>query len=74
MSLLAATWLGATETTSRAAGPVGLLVVVLLGVSLVLLIRNMDRRLKRLPRDFPEDGHGRPRGGTGPADPDAPQG
>ena len=69
MSLLAA-----SDAASSAAGPVGLLVVVLLGVSLVLLIRNMDRRLKRLPRDFPEDGHGRPRRGDGPDDQDAPQG
>ena len=73
MSLLAATLLAASDTPSSAAGPVGLLVVVLLGVSLVLLIRNMDRRLKRLPRDFPEDGHGLPRSGAGPDDPDAPQ-
>ena len=43
-----------------AAGPVGLVLVVLLGISLVLLIRNMDRRLKRLPRDFPADGRGLP--------------
>ena len=68
MSLLAA-----TETASSAAGPVGLLVVVLLGLSLVLLIRNMDRRLRRLPREFPEDGSGRPRPGAAPRDPDAPQ-
>ena len=39
-----------------------------------LLIRNMDRRIKRLPREFPADGHGRPRRGTAPDDPGAPQG
>lgn len=48
---------------SRAAGPLGLLVVVLLGVATVLLIRNMDKRVKNLPKEFPpppdED---RPRG------------
>lgn len=48
MSLLAASDVG-----SRAAGPVGLVLVLLLGVALVLLIRNMDRRLRRLPREFP---------------------
>ena len=38
---------------NRAAGPIGLLVLLLLGVATVLLIRNMDKRLKRLPREFP---------------------
>lgn len=65
--------LAASETVSSAAGPVGLLLVVLIGVALVLLIRNMDRRLKRLPRDFPEDGHGVRRAEPG-EDPDARQG
>jgi len=41
---------------SRAAGPIGLLVVVLIGVATVLLIRNMDKRVKRLPKEFPEPG------------------
>ncbi len=39
---------------SRAAGPIGLLVVVLLGIATVLLIRNMDKRVKRLPPEFPD--------------------
>ena len=34
------------------AGPLGLLVVLLIGVSLVLLIRNMNSRLRRLPPTF----------------------
>jgi F0F1-type ATP synthase assembly protein I len=38
------------------AGPLGLLVVLLIGVALVLLIRNMNGRLKRLPRSFDEPG------------------
>jgi hypothetical protein len=40
------------------AGPLGLLVVLLLIVVTVLLIRNMNSRLRRLPRSFedpPED-------------------
>jgi len=41
---------------SRAAGPLGLLIVILLGVATVLLIRNMDKRVKRLPKEFPEPG------------------
>ena len=36
------------------AGPLGLLIVVLMGVATVLLIRNMNSRLKRLPRSFEE--------------------
>ena len=37
---------------SGTAGPLGLLVVLLIGVALVLLIRNMNGRLRRLPRSF----------------------
>lgn len=38
---------------SQNAGPIGLVVVVLLGVATALLIRNMDKRVKRLPKEFP---------------------
>ena len=34
------------------AGPLGLLVVLLLGVATVFLIRNMTARIKRLPESF----------------------
>ena len=34
------------------AGPIGLVLVLLIAVATVLLIRNMDRRMKRLPREF----------------------
>ena len=34
------------------AGPLGLLVVLLMVIATVLLIRNMNSRLKRLPREF----------------------
>jgi hypothetical protein len=37
------------------AGPLGLLIVVLLGVATVFLIRNMNARLRRLPRSFPPE-------------------
>jgi hypothetical protein len=36
------------------AGPLGLLIVLLLAISTVLLIRNMNKRLKRLPTSFEE--------------------
>ena len=36
------------------AGPLGFLVVLLIGIATVLLIRNMNGRLRRLPRQFPD--------------------
>jgi len=49
------------------AGPMGLLIIVLLGIATVLLIRNMNSRLRRLPDRFPgqEGPQGAP-GGAGP--------
>lgn len=35
------------------AGPLGLLVVLLMLVTTAFLIRNMNGRLKRMPREFP---------------------
>jgi len=37
------------------AGPMGLFIIVLLVVATVLLIRNMNSRLRRLPERFPQD-------------------
>jgi hypothetical protein len=42
------------DAPSGTAGPLGLLVVLLIGVALVLLIRNMNGRLRRLPPSFDE--------------------
>ena len=42
----------AVDPSRVSAGPLGLLVVVLMVVATVLLIRNMNSRLKRLPREF----------------------
>jgi hypothetical protein len=36
------------------AGPMGLFIIVLLAIGTVLLIRNMNSRLKRLPAEFPD--------------------
>ena len=44
----------AGEGGSVSAGPLGLLVLVLMGIATVLLIRNMNSRLRKLPRSFPE--------------------
>ena len=35
------------------AGPVGLLIIVLMVIATVLLMRNMNARLRRLPERFP---------------------
>lgn len=34
------------------AGPMGLLIIVLLAIGTILLIRNMNARLRRLPKSF----------------------
>jgi hypothetical protein len=38
------------------AGPMGLFIIVLLAIATVLLIRNMNARLRRLPGRFPDQG------------------
>jgi hypothetical protein len=37
---------------SGSAGPLGLLIVLLIALATVLLIRNMNARLRRLPKSF----------------------
>ncbi|CAM3562234.1 hypothetical protein [Stackebrandtia soli] len=37
------------------AGPTGLFIIVVLAVVTALLIRNMNKRLKRLPAEFPQN-------------------
>ncbi|ROT31529.1 hypothetical protein [Micromonospora sp. HM5-17] len=44
------------------AGPMGLFLIVLLAIATVLLIRNMNARLRRLPDRFPHQGAGEPDG------------
>jgi hypothetical protein len=36
------------------AGPVGLLIIVLLAIATALIVRDMNKRLKRLPESFPD--------------------
>jgi hypothetical protein len=36
------------------AGPLGLLIILLLAIGTFLLIRNMNARLRRLPESFPD--------------------
>ncbi|MBY8872147.1 hypothetical protein K7640_09880 [Micromonospora sp. PLK6-60] len=54
--------------TGGLAGPMGLFLIILLATATVLLIRNMNARLRRLPDRFPAPG--RPTGSSG-ADPEA---
>jgi hypothetical protein len=51
--LLAENWFGDTRSGSMA-GPMGLLIIVLLAVATILLIRNMSARIRRLPDRFPD--------------------
>ena len=60
VGVLAQNIFGDTRSGSLA-GPLGLLVIVLLGIGTALLIRNMNKRLRRLPDRFPDQGPG-PRG------------
>jgi hypothetical protein len=53
------------------AGPLGLLVVVLIAIATVLLIRNMSARLKRMPRSF-DDPPSRSTGTDGDGDGEQP--
>lgn len=59
--------------TGGLAGPMGLFLIVLLAIATVLLIRNMNARLRRLPDRFPDQldndaTNGTDREGRGPAD------
>ncbi|EEP73429.1 hypothetical protein E1258_04810 [Micromonospora sp. KC207] len=54
--------------TGGLAGPMGLFLIVLLATATVLLIRNMNSRLRRLPDHFPAPGERAVPGGAGVAD------
>ena len=44
----------AREDSTIGAGPLGLLLLLLMLLATFLLIRNMNARIKRLPREFPD--------------------
>jgi hypothetical protein len=56
--------------TGGLAGPMGLFLIVVLAIATVLLIRNMNSRLRRLPDEFPDQrrGDGADRAETGVLD------
>jgi hypothetical protein len=52
LDVLAENNFGDTRSGDGLAGPMALLLIVLLGLATILLIRNMNKRLKRLPASF----------------------
>jgi hypothetical protein len=52
MELLATNYFGDTRGPGLA-GPLALLIIVLLGVATVFLIKSMNRHLRKLPGQFP---------------------
>ena len=59
--LLLAAPAGEVDESEVSAGPIGLLIVLIMLIVTALLIRNMNGRLKRLPREFPQsEESGRP--------------
>ena len=57
--LLLAAAAAEVDESEVSAGPIGLLIVLLMLIATALLIRNMNGRLKRLPREFPEQASSR---------------
>jgi hypothetical protein len=53
LDLLAQNYFGNTREGSLA-GPIGGFIIAALAVTTVLLIRNMSKRIRRLPAEFPE--------------------
>jgi hypothetical protein len=56
----------AVDDSGISAGWLGFLIVVLLAVTTVFLIRNMNGRLKRLPASFDDQGGDAPESEEGP--------
>ena len=46
--------LAQVEEEDIGGGPYGLVILLLLLIATVLLVRNMNGRIKRLPREFPD--------------------
>jgi hypothetical protein len=70
VSVLAENNFGDTRSGGMA-GPMGLLIIVLLAIATVLLIRNMNARIRRLPDRFPDPDSDPTNGESGdPAAPD----
>lgn len=57
----------AQEEEGIGAGPIGLVILLLMIVATFLLIRNMNARIKRLPREFPDQTKPDPPQSDGPS-------
>jgi len=66
-AVLATNNFGDTEDGSLA-GPLGLVIILLLAIATFLLVRNMNSRLKRLPERFPVEGEQQQTTAEKPAD------
>lgn len=64
---LAANNVGDTRAPGGAAGPIALLVLLVVAAATIFLIRNMNARLRRLPESFPEASAQPPGPSAGPA-------
>lgn len=67
-ALLAVNNFGDTESGGLA-GPMGLFIIVVLVIVTILLIRNMNKRIKRLPSEFPDQTNSMDRERSGAAEP-----
>jgi hypothetical protein len=65
--------LAAPATQGREASPIALVIILVLLVAVVLLIRSMNRHLRKIPPTFTDrDMHGNPVRGTDTGAPPAP--
>jgi hypothetical protein len=64
---LAQNYFGNTRS-GNLAGPIGALIILALAVTTVLLIRNMNARIRRLPERFPDPPDAEPDGSDPPGD------
>jgi hypothetical protein len=72
LDLLAENNFGDTRSGGLA-GPMGLLIIVLLAIATVLLIRNMSARIRRLPAEFPDPDKPAGPSGDDPAEAETPR-
>lgn len=61
---------GDTRAGNGLAGPIGLLIILALAGATILLIRNMNARLRRLPASFSHPNEGEPAAPTQRTDSD----
>jgi hypothetical protein len=73
-SALATNNFGDTRAPGGVAGPIALLVLLVIAAATIFLIRNMNARLRRLPESFPDASAQPPSSAAGPEATDEPAG